>query len=57
MILQNGFGNYVMQKALDVSKGANRKLLLASFEAGISNIKETKIKAKWRKIVLSYKEP
>ena len=45
-----------MQKALEVSKGADRKLLLASFEAGIEKIKDTKIKGKWRKIVLSYKE-
>jgi hypothetical protein len=43
-----------MQKALEVSQGDDRKLLLSTFEINIEKIKEAKIKGKWRKIVQSY---
>ena len=49
--MQSCFGNYVMQKAIEISQGAERLMLVNSCKVYTDKIKDPKIKAKWENII------
>jgi hypothetical protein len=50
-LIKSPFGNYVIQKALDVSSGDAKINLLAAVEKNSHLISDKKIRQKWQKIV------
>ena len=49
--MQSCFGNYVMQKAIEIATGVDKKMLALSCKKYLEKIKDSKIRAKWEKIV------
>ena len=49
--MESCFGNYVLQKAIEISNGEERKTLVALCKADKDKIKELKIRGKWEKIL------
>lgn len=56
LLLQNSFGNYVIQTALKHSNGEKKQLLIASVEENLVKMNERKLIMKWRSIIASYSE-
>ena len=53
ILMQNNYGNYVIQKALKYSKGENRKKLILGIEGNFESITDKKLLIKWKNIVLT----
>lgn len=49
--MKNSFGNYVVQKALKISKGENKKKLIESAGRNLERLGEKKIIEKWKNIL------
>ena len=54
LLLQNSFGNYVVQTALKHSAGEKKQLLIASVEENLVKMNDRKLMMKWRSIITSY---
>ena len=53
-VMKNSFGNYVIQKALKIAKGANEKELAESVNRNIYKLNDKKLILKWKNIVMSH---
>ena len=53
-VMKSGYGNYVVQKALKISKGNNRVYLVDNVNKNINKLCDKKLIAKWKSIVASY---
>ena len=53
-VMKNGYGNYVVQKALKISKGSNRIYLVDNVNKNINKLCDKKLIAKWKSIVAPY---
>ena len=53
-VMKNGYGNYVVQKALKISKGSNRAYLVENVNKNITKLCDKKLIAKWKSIVAPY---
>jgi hypothetical protein len=50
-VMKNGFGNYVVQKALKISTGKNKAYLAESVNKNIYKLNDKKLITKWKSIV------
>jgi len=50
-LIRNSYGNYVVQKALKISKNEDKKMMIASIQKHIPNIPDRKIRSKWETII------
>ena len=50
--MKNNYGNYVVQKALKISKNLAKKKLIFAILNDLGKIKDVKLTAKWRNIIL-----
>ncbi len=50
-LIRNSYGNYVVQKALKIATGDDRKNIISSINHHIPNIPDKKIRSKWEKII------
>ena len=55
-IMKNNFGNYVIQKALKLSLGIDKKKLSEEVEKNIFKLNDKKLILKWKSIVSSHLE-
>ncbi len=55
-IMKNNFGNYVIQKALKISLGIDKKKLSEEVEKNIFKLNDKKLILKWKSIVSSHLE-
>ena len=53
-IMRSSYGNYVIQKALKVSKGTNERILAQSINKNIYQLNDRKLISKWKNIVVSH---
>jgi hypothetical protein len=53
-IMKNNYGNYVIQKALKLSSGKSKKLLVITVQNNINKLKEKKLIIKWHSILKPY---
>ena len=53
-VMKNNFGNYVIQKALKISKGEIKNLLISTVSRNISKLNDKKLISKWKSIVGGY---
>ena len=53
-IMKNNYGNYVIQKALKLSSGKYKKLLVMNVQNNINKLKEKKLILKWHSILHPY---
>ena len=53
-IMKNNYGNYVIQKALKLSSGKYKKLLVINVQNNINKLKEKKLILKWHSILQPY---
>ena len=53
-VMKNNFGNYVIQKALKISKGEMKNLLINTVSRNISKLNDKKLISKWKSIVGGY---
>ena len=53
-IMKSSYGNYVIQKALKVSKGINERILAQSISKSIYQLNDRKLISKWKNIVLAH---
>ena len=56
LLLQNSFGNYVVQTALKHSVGDQKLPLIKAIEDNLSKMNEKKLIMKWRSIISAYSE-
>ena len=56
LLLQNSFGNYVVQTALKHSYGEKKHNLIIAIEENLSKMNEKKLIMKWRGIIASYSD-
>jgi hypothetical protein len=49
--MKNSYGNYVIQKALKVSNGNNKKLLITTIVNNVDKLNDKKLIFKWKTIV------
>ena len=52
--MRSSYGNYVIQKALKVSKGTNERILAQSINKNIYQLNDRKLISKWKNIVVSH---
>jgi hypothetical protein len=52
--MKNNYGNYVVQKALKLSREENRNRLVNSIVKNIHKIGDGKLKLKWQSIINNY---
>ena len=53
-IMKSKFGNYVIQKAIKLSKNESRKKLVFNCALMINNLKDSKLITKWKSILMPY---
>ena len=53
-IMKSKFGNYVIQKALKLSKNESRKKLVFNCALMVNNLKDSKLIIKWKSILMPY---
>ena len=51
--MKSNFGNYVIQKALKIAIGENKKILVNEVNNNIYKLNDKKLIEKWKKIILS----
>ena len=55
-VMKNHFGNYVIQKALKLSKGEERRILIDYILKNVNKLNNKKLVSKWQNLVLPYLE-
>ena len=53
-VMKSNFGNYVIQKALKLSKNENKKKLVFHAAKDINNLNENKLISKWKSLLLPH---
>ena len=53
-VMKNSFGNYVIQKALKLSRGNNERILAENVTKNIYKLNDKKLIAKWKNIVMPH---
>ena len=53
-IMKSKFGNYVIQKAIKLSKNESKKKLVFNAAFMINNLKDCKLIAKWKSILMPH---
>ena len=50
-LMRNSFGNYVVQKAINISEGTMKEELANAIKSNIEHLAEKKLKSKWKQIL------
>jgi uncharacterized hydantoinase/oxoprolinase family protein len=52
-VMKNNFGNFVIQKALKLSSGENKRKLVIEVSRNIYKLNDKKLIVKWRELIMS----